>query len=94
MGIVSLKKRFYRIYSQVMRFIQGEHFGDALRNVSISILPSLAIYLLGTPAGTAIGIGVGSLLTTLTDPPGNRKDKLSSALVCIPTFFLASFLTA
>lgn len=94
MGFISLKKRFYRIYSQVMRFIQGEHFGDALRNVSISILPSLTIYLLGTPAGTAIGIGVGSLLTTLTDPPGNRKDKLCSALVCIPTFFFASFLTA
>lgn len=94
MGIVSLKKRFYRIYGQIIRFIQGEHSGDALRNVSISILPSLIIYLLGTPAGTAIGIGVGSLLTTLTDPPGNRKDKLSSALVCIPTFFIASFLTA
>lgn len=79
---------------QIMRFVQGEHSGDALRNVSISILPALAIYLLGAHANTAIGIGVGSLLTTLTDPPGNRKDKLHSALICIPTFFIATLLTA
>jgi uncharacterized membrane protein YccC len=78
----------------MIRFIQGEHTGDALRNTSISILPSLAIYLLGAHPSTAIGIGVGSLLTTLTDPPGNRKDKFSSTLVCIPTFFIASFFTA
>lgn len=91
---IALRKKIFHIYGQFMRFLQGEHSGDALRNVSISILPSLTIYLLGAPARIAIGIGVGSLLTTLTDPPGNRKDKLSSALVCIPTFFLASFLTA
>ncbi len=94
MSSLSLKKRFHRIYTKIIRFMGGEHSGDALRNVSISILPSLAIYLLGAHAGTAIGIGVGSLLTTLTDPPGNRKDKLSSALVCIPTFFIASLFTA
>lgn len=94
MSIESLKKRFYLFYIHIIRFIQGEHTGDAFRNVSISILPSLAIYLLGAPANAAIGIGVGSLLTTLTDPPGNRKDKFSSALVCIPTFFIASLFTA
>ena len=94
MSIVSLKKRFYPIYIKIIRFMRGEHSGDALRNVSISIVPSLAIYLLGAHASTAIGIGVGSLLTTLTDLPGNRKDKLSSALVCIPTFFIASLFTA
>ncbi|KKO90554.1 hypothetical protein AAW12_15860 [Sphingobacterium sp. Ag1] len=94
MSTVSLKKRLYRIYILMIRFMHGEHAGDALRNVAISILPSLAIYLLGAQASTAIGIGVGSLLTTLTDPPGNRKDKLSSALVCIPTFFVASLFTA
>ncbi len=94
MNFVLLKERCYPICSQVMRFVQGEHSGDALRNVSISILPSLAIFVMGASASTAIGIGVGSLLTTLTDPPGNRKDKLASAAICIPTFFVASLLTA
>ncbi|GGH13255.1 FUSC family protein [Sphingobacterium alkalisoli] len=84
----------YKSTSQrIFKFISGENSGDALRNVLTSIVPSIVIFYWGY-LDIAITVGISALLSSLTDLPGNRKDKWKSAFWCILLFFVASMATA
>lgn len=84
---------FKALSRRIFHFISGENSGDALRNVLTSIVPSIVIFYWGH-LDIAITVGVGALLSSLTDLPGNRKDKWKSALWCIPLFFISSVAAA
>lgn len=92
MLLTSTRHTIHALLQQVYRFITGEHSGDALRNILTTIIPSIFIFYSGH-LDIAIAVGVGSLLASLTDLPGNRKDKWKSAKWCIPLFFIASLAT-
>ncbi|TJZ54951.1 FUSC family protein [Sphingobacterium olei] len=84
---------FKSIFRRIFQFISAENSGDALRNVLTSIVPSIVIFYCGH-LDIAITAGVGALLSSLTDLPGNRRDKWKSVLWCIPLFFISSIATA
>ncbi|WP_140936715.1 FUSC family protein [Sphingobacterium lumbrici] len=86
-------RNFKSISQRIFQLISGENSGDALRNVLTSIVPSIVIFYWGY-LDIAITVGVGALLSSLTDLPGNRRDKWKSALWCIPLFFISSIATA
>lgn len=93
MPIDNKKPKYNTAKRRVARFITAEHSGDALRNLATILLPCLLLFYL-VDLHTAIGIGVGTLMASLTDLPGNRADKWKSATYCIPVFAMATFLTA
>jgi uncharacterized membrane protein YccC len=55
-----------------------ENVGDALRNTILVLLPLLTLYSRYQEA--AVGMAVGTLVISLTDLPGNRRDKTLTAL--------------
>lgn len=61
---------------------------DALRNILTILLPSIFVfYLFDLPISIAFGVGI--IIAALTDIPGNISDKRLTALICIPSFFIA-----
>lgn len=71
-------------------FRLSESVVDALRNTLIVLLPIVALFHSHRQAG--IGMGVGALLISLTDMPGNRRGKAVTALQSLLIFFLVSLL--
>jgi len=76
---------------RLTRLIYGEYFTDALRNTATVVLPVVLLFF-NHQAHAAIGVGVGALLISLTDVPGNKTNKFKSAVACIITFSLTAFL--
>jgi uncharacterized membrane protein YccC len=71
-------------------FRLAENVADALRNTLIVLLPIVVLYHSHRQAG--IGMGVGALLISLTDLPGNRRGKVLTALQSLLIFFLVSLI--
>ena len=71
-------------------FRLSESVVDALRNTLIVLLPIVVLFHSHRQAG--IGMGVGALLISLTDMPGNRRGKAVTALQSLLIFFLVSLL--
>ena len=75
--------------SRLRDLVYGEYFTDALRNTLAIVLPVILLFYNGREQA-AIGVGLGALLISLTDLPGNRGDKLKSAITSIIIFFLTA----
>jgi uncharacterized membrane protein YccC len=80
-----------RFSTRILSFFLGEYFTDALRNTLVIVLPITFFFIQGYPQA-AIGIGVGALLISLTDLPGNRTSKFRTAVLSICTFFLTALI--
>lgn len=63
---------------------------DALRNTLVVLAPLILLY--ATHRQMAIAMAVGALLISLTDLPGNRRNKTLTALQSIMVFLLISLL--
>jgi len=77
----------------VIRFLKSEYFLDALR-VTLSIIIPFAVFYEFLNPPTAITVGVGALLISLTDSPGTFNDKIVMSVSSLCTFFLVSLVTA
>lgn len=69
----------------IANFLLGEYFTDALRNTLCILLPIVLFFFYGKE-DAAIGTGIGALLISLTDLPGNRSNKQRTALQSIVVF--------
>jgi uncharacterized membrane protein YccC len=79
------------IRSLLIEFFYGEYFKDALRNTFCVIFP-IALFLTLGYRQAAIGTGLGALVISLTDLPGNRTAKFKTAVLSVSLFFLTTFL--
>lgn len=77
------------IKTSLISLVYGEYFTDALRNTITIVLPFALLFFYHQP-NMAIGVGVGALLISLTDAPGNRTNKLRSSVISILSFFLTA----
>ncbi|MCX2452559.1 FUSC family protein [Pedobacter sp. PLR] len=80
-----------RIKARLISLVYGEYFTDALRNTITIILPFSLLFFYHQP-NMAIGVGVGALLISLTDSPGNRANKFKSAIISIISFFFTALI--
>lgn len=72
------------------RFFASESLADGLRNTLTVILPILVMWpTLGRMP--AMATGVGALLISLTDAPGNRNQKINAALRGVLIFGITAF---
>ncbi|MCD0489437.1 FUSC family protein [Pedobacter sp. MC2016-14] len=76
---------------RLLNFFTGEYVTDALRNTITIVLPITLLFMVGNPKA-AIGIGVGTLLISLTDLPGNKRDKFGTGGLSILVFFLTALI--
>lgn len=74
-------------------FFRTESSLDALRNILTILIPSLTIFFFWD-GHIAIAFAVGVLLASLTDLPGNKSDKFTTAIYCIPIFFITALATS
>lgn len=79
--------------SKVKTFLKSESSLDALRNILVILIPSILIFYF-LDGHIAIAFAVGVLLAALTDVPGNKIDKISTAVYCLPIFFITSITTS
>ncbi|MGK6350778.1 FUSC family membrane protein [Parapedobacter sp. DT-150] len=86
-------RRKRTVFNKVPLCLSGEHGGDALRNTLCAIVPGVVFYWLGQ-ADMAVAAGMGSLLVSLTDVPGNRGDKWRSACWSMFLFFTTALAVA
>lgn len=77
--------------STLLQFLLGEYFTDALRNTLIIVAPILLFFHLDNEQA-ALGMGVGALLISLTDMPGNRMHKFKTAFLSISVFFCTALI--
>jgi len=87
---IGVKNSVKILFNKIIRFLRTESSQDALRNILIILIPSILVYYL-VDMQTATAFSVGILLASLTDIPGNKIDKLTTAAYCIPLFFLTVF---
>jgi uncharacterized membrane protein YccC len=80
----------FQIKALPFHFRLAENVADALRNTLIVLLPIVVLYHSHRQAG--IGMGVGALLISLTDLPGNRRGKVLTAFQSLLIFFLVSLI--
>lgn len=80
----------FQIKALPFHFRLAENVADALRNTLIVLLPIVVFYHSHRQAG--IGMGVGALLISLTDLPGNRRGKALTALQSLLIFFAVSLI--
>lgn len=89
-----IKKSKWDLFrSHVLYLFYGEYFTDALRNTLTVIIPMLLLFFF-RDAQTAIGVGLGALLISLTDAPGNKADKFKSAVTSVIIFFLTALVVS
>jgi len=81
------------VYNTLTQFFGKEFSRDALRNIIAIILPAVLLFYV-INLNFAIAFAVGTILSSLTDLPGNRLDKRQTAAYCIPLFFVAALVTA
>lgn len=81
------------IKARLISLIYGEYFTDALRNTITIVLPFALLFFYHQP-NMAIGVGVGALLISLTDAPGNRANKFKSAIISIVSFFFTALIVS
>lgn len=81
------------IKARLISLVYGEYFTDALRNTITIVLPFVLLFYYHQP-NMAIGMGVGALLISLTDAPGNRANKFKSAIASILSFFFSALIIA
>ena len=79
--------------SRLRYLVYGEYFTDALRNTLAIVLPVIFLFY-HQQEQVAIGIGLGALLISLTDLPGNRGDKFKSAITSVAIFFLTALIVS
>lgn len=77
----------------ITTFLNKESSFDALYSILVLVITCSISYIF-FEGETTIAIGVGILLACLTDLPGNRQDKISTALWCIPIFIITSISVA
>lgn len=77
--------------SRLLQFLLGEYFADALRNTLVIVAPILLFFRLDNEQA-ALGTGVGALLISLTDMPGNRMHKFKTAFLSIGVFFCTALI--
>lgn len=77
------------VFSRIASFLKTESSLDALRNILVILVPSFFIFFF-IDGAIAIAFAVGALLAALTDVPGNKTDKLSTAAYCIPIFLITA----
>ncbi|MBB6126329.1 FUSC family protein [Mucilaginibacter lappiensis] len=73
-----------------LAFRLKESVTDALRNTLVVLMPLVLLY--AKHRQMAIAMAVGALLISLTDLPGNRRNKTLTALQSIVAFLLISLL--
>ncbi len=78
---------------KVKLLFKKESSKDSLRNILIIVIPSIILYYL-VNLDFAIAFGVGALLASLTDIPGNRQDKLRTVKWAFPIFAITAILTS
>lgn len=81
------------INKNILVFLRKESSFDALYNILLLIIVCTIGYTFLSKENT-IALGVGIILSCLTDLPGNRQDKISTSLWCIPIFAITSLLIA
>jgi uncharacterized membrane protein YccC len=74
-------------------FLSSEFFTDALRTTISIVLPVWALFSLGKP-DVAIAVGLGTLLTSLTDSSGTYEEKKLGSLVSLCLFFFVALITS
>lgn len=79
------------IKARLVSLVYGEYFTDALRNTIAIVLPFVLLFYFDQP-NMAVGVGVGALLISLTDAPGNRANKFKSAIASILSFFFSALI--
>ncbi|WP_316822899.1 FUSC family protein [Pedobacter gandavensis] len=79
------------IKTRLISLVYGEYFTDALRNTIAIVLPFVLLFYYDQP-NMAVGVGVGALLISLTDAPGNRANKFKSAITSILSFFFSALI--
>lgn len=77
------------LFSRLLSFLKTESSLDALRNILVVLVPSFFIFFF-IDGAIAVAFAVGALLAALTDVPGNKTDKLSTAAYCLPIFFITA----
>lgn len=77
----------------LIRWLYSEYFTDALRISLTIITPVIILFMLGDSA-RGLGIGVGALVISLTDIPGNRGEKFKTACISIALFTGVSLITS
>lgn len=82
---------YKRFFTRLFSFFLGEYFTDAVRNTLVIVFPITLFFIQGYPQA-AIGTGVGALLISLTDLPGNRTSKFRTAILSIITFFVTALI--
>ncbi len=78
-----------RKLQSITSFFKTESSQDALRNILFILTPTFLLYQTIDPH-FAIAFAVGTLLSSLTDLPGIKKDKFATALTTIPLFFITA----
>lgn len=78
---------------KIIPFLKKESSKDALRNILAIVIPSVILFY-WLSLDFAIAFGVGVMLTALTDLPGNRQDKKTTAFWGIILFSISSFLAS
>lgn len=92
-GMQIRSKIVQSFFRNTISLIRSEYFSDALRTTLSIILPFALFYSFVNPH-TAIAVGVGALLISLTDSPGTLKDKMIMSVSSLVVFFLISLVTA
>ncbi|WP_442592201.1 FUSC family membrane protein [Pedobacter sp. AW31-3R] len=85
---------YFRLFFRNTRHLfRSEYFLDALR-ITLSIIIPFGVFYYFRDSHTAIAVGVGALLISLTDSPGTLKDKLIMCVYSLCIFFVISLVTA
>lgn len=78
---------------RLLSFFLSEHFTDALRITLSVVVPVILAFVLDFPH-SAISIGLGALMISLTDSAGSIEEKRLMSLISVPLFFALSLLAA
>ncbi len=81
------------VKKNIAYFLSSEFFTDALRTVISILLPVWILFEVGS-AQMAIAVGIGTLLTSLTDSSGTYDDKRTISWVSVILFFIVALTTS